>query len=304
MQPKADEPVRFHTDWCSEPLAKTFPFMEMPWEVKLNILSQLSARDLKPLRLVCHAVNDLVEKHRASLAPMRIKRLLFGNLWRFCAEPKRFVAWSCASFLKCLRSCSYAKVTCVVMHSITLGPRSIQLIIEGLRRNHVRISGCVISCVRLNCNVKQFVELLKSAGISNLAIIARKLPYGFKESVLKHDFMGTLSAFFIAVFDSFETRTSVAELYKDPPFTLKGAETFFTHLWRFDGIPRMHACFPIPYQNCQTELPGLCRLRCSRGNVDFGEGVHRVSLTQETRNVVVDGEERRERRLLLSSLVY
>ncbi|RCN26697.1 hypothetical protein ANCCAN_27576, partial [Ancylostoma caninum] len=110
---------------------------------------------------------------------------------------------------------------------VTLGPKSIKLIVEGLRRNRVRIAGCVFSCVRLNCNVEQFIELLKSAGTFNLAIIARKLPYGFKESLLKHDFMRTLNAFFIVVFDSFETRLNVAELYKDPPFTLKSAETFF-----------------------------------------------------------------------------
>ncbi|EYC20348.1 hypothetical protein Y032_0022g582 [Ancylostoma ceylanicum] len=282
---------------------KNFPFMEMPWEVRVKTLSKLSAGDLKSVRLVCRAANDLVDKHRASIGPMRIKRLLFGQPWRLRGGPERFVAWNCASFVKCLKSCSHAEVTYVVMHSITLGPRAIRHIIEGLRRNHVRISGLIISRVTFNCNVELFVELLKAAEVSNLAIIARKLPLGFKESLLEHDFMRTANAYFIALFNSFETRDRVAELYADPPYTLKGAETFFKRLWRFNGKPVMHACFPILCERYHIELPGMCRLRSDdEGNV-YVEFAHRISIRRVIRHGPPRcGEDVSKRRLLIASV--
>ncbi|CAJ0595134.1 unnamed protein product [Cylicocyclus nassatus] len=150
-------------------------------------------------------MNDIIEKNRAAIGPMLVKRIFVGQHSKFDGGPKRFIASKPSDLPKCLALCAHAYIEQIVFDAVSLDSTTVKLITDSLRQNHVHVKGMILYGVDVTCEVKLLVDLLRAAESSILFIINCKLDNELAGSLAHHKIIAEqLQSHFIGSFDCFE----------------------------------------------------------------------------------------------------
>ncbi|CAJ0595126.1 unnamed protein product [Cylicocyclus nassatus] len=199
--------------------ASSFPFLKLPPELCVRILKHLRQDGVASLwdrgqfrhfRLVCHAMNDIIEKHRATIGPMLVDRLFIGQHRTFNVGPKRFVVSDPTELPKCLDSCAHSYILQAVFYAVSLDSFTIKLITDSLRQNHIHVSGMIFYGVEFTCKANLLVDLFEAARCSSLFIIDCMLTNEVAEFLAHHQIIvEQLQTHFVGSSDSFEVYRSI-----------------------------------------------------------------------------------------------
>ncbi|CAJ0595125.1 unnamed protein product [Cylicocyclus nassatus] len=195
-----------------------FPFFELPLELCVRILKLLRQDEsvspwnrghFRDIRLACRAMNDIVEKNRATIG-LRMKRIFVGQRSKSYGVLRCLVASTPSDLPKCLDSCAQAYIEQIVFDTVALDSFTIQPITDSLRQNHIHVKGMILYGVDVTCKANLLVDLLKAAKSSILFMIDCKLDSELAELLAHHEIIAEqLQSHFIGSCDSFEVYWSI-----------------------------------------------------------------------------------------------
>ncbi|CAJ0595128.1 unnamed protein product [Cylicocyclus nassatus] len=130
------------------------------WENALVFASQNPKRSCYgDLRLLCKAVNDLIEKNRGTLGGLRAKRLIIGQHSSFDRCPRRFLVPEPGKLPDCLDSCALGYVEQVFFYMVKIETIALGHIVSKLRRNRINVTAMIFYGVEFACEASSLVDL-------------------------------------------------------------------------------------------------------------------------------------------------
>ncbi|CAJ0595123.1 unnamed protein product [Cylicocyclus nassatus] len=198
-KPRSDKGLRevVHAEVTSKTCEKAgelvhFPFFALPVELCVRILkyAREDGEKFRETRLVCRAMNDIIESNRAIIGPMRLQRLFVGQHSAFDQGPKRFVVSDLKKLPDRLSSCAHTSIQQAFFY-------------KELQRNHVHIRGMVFYRVVFKCDGKLLIELFDALRIVCLIVLECQLPGNLAEFLARHEFIAKMKSHFIGSTDSF-----------------------------------------------------------------------------------------------------
>ncbi|KAK5984187.1 F-box domain-containing protein [Trichostrongylus colubriformis] len=142
----------------------SFPFLELPYDLRLEVLRRMPVRDTLNFRLTCSTVNDLIERHRLSL-PRRIfeeieLHPLLNDDTHMVYDEEQFVKRFKNSEIGGL-TISYLEVT----------PSFVSSLKQAVRRNRIRIQRLGVDYCRISTDATSFARLVEQMGVFELSIV-------------------------------------------------------------------------------------------------------------------------------------
>ncbi|CAJ0595122.1 unnamed protein product [Cylicocyclus nassatus] len=192
-----------------------FPFFELPPELCVRILRHVrkvestrsrawECRCFREIRLVCRAMNDIIEENRATIGPMQVQRLFIGQHQAFDQGPKRFVVQDASELPSHLSSCAHSYLQQAFFYKVSLKTPMVEHLIRKLRENRVHIRGMIFYGAVFDCDRDVLVDLFETSRTACLIMLECQLPDNLAEFLARHEFIATMKSHFIGSFDSFQ----------------------------------------------------------------------------------------------------
>ncbi|RCN46095.1 F-box domain protein [Ancylostoma caninum] len=154
--------------------AVTFPFLDLPQEIQLEILSKLPAADTNRFRCTSSAMYSMVEGNRMSLARRRVNSVSIAPNWAELVPKRRNIpSAECldfdeSEFGRLFRACDISMLHIV---NFDFTQRFVESLISLMVKNRIRIAQFNFGICHFSCDSSTFCQLLPAVSLTELCIM-------------------------------------------------------------------------------------------------------------------------------------
>lgn len=168
---------------------EAFGLFDLPPELQLLILRELSSRDLNSCRLVCRWMNQFILHNWTTLRSRHIGSVDFipdcPEVWGLYYD-----------YSKALVNFQHAAIGRLLIYYGVLSSSLLLSLSNALSQSHISVKTLIIYNCRCDCTVKEFVDFIKSTDVKILAIDVFDM-HDFGKSLVKEEAIQNLTCSFI-----------------------------------------------------------------------------------------------------------
>ncbi|EYC17179.1 hypothetical protein Y032_0031g2316 [Ancylostoma ceylanicum] len=158
-------------DECEERPPNVFPLMELPVELRCEIIRNLSSKEQAEARLISHYMDSLIRNYWSRVPRTFRNTMVDYHSERWSAYTRWLVLPSCSSLVERLRCARGAVIPCLSFHKIKLSSFLLERLSHAVLVSRVTVVQCEFAHCRFHFEARDLIKFLRLCKVQKLVIV-------------------------------------------------------------------------------------------------------------------------------------